>query len=89
MVQGEQRNKWQGPAAGGKDAVYAGCELEPTQWSATGGEWLLIGSFSIEFFFLFSPLCCSSIFGFPQRLLSERELLVGARFKLLSVGAGS
>ena len=36
LAQGEQRNKWQGPAAGGKDAVYAGCELEPTQWSATG-----------------------------------------------------
>ena len=32
---GEQRNKWQGPAGGGKDAVYAGCEIEPTQWSAT------------------------------------------------------
>jgi hypothetical protein len=25
----EQRNKWQGPASGGKDAVYAGWELEP------------------------------------------------------------
>jgi hypothetical protein len=34
LDQGEQRNKWQGPAVGGKDAVYAGCELEPTQWSA-------------------------------------------------------
>jgi hypothetical protein len=32
---GEQRNKWQGPAVGGKDAVYAGCELEPMEWSAT------------------------------------------------------
>jgi hypothetical protein len=30
-VQGEQRNKWQGPAGGGKDAVYAGCELEPME----------------------------------------------------------
>jgi hypothetical protein len=75
LAQGEQRNKWQGPAAGGKDAVYAGCELEPTQWSATDGVWVLIGSFSIEVFFLFS-LFCSSIFRLPQRLLSERELLV-------------
>ena len=24
-----------GPAAGGKDAVYAGCEIEPTERSAT------------------------------------------------------
>lgn len=40
LVQGEQRNKWQGPAGGGKDAVYAGCELEPMEWSATGVAWL-------------------------------------------------
>jgi len=25
LAQGLQRNKWQGPALGGKDAVYAGC----------------------------------------------------------------
>ena len=25
LAQGLQRNKWQGPAFGGKDAVYAGC----------------------------------------------------------------
>jgi hypothetical protein len=31
----EQRNKWQGPAVGGKDAVYAGCDLEPMERSAT------------------------------------------------------
>jgi hypothetical protein len=36
----EQRNKWQGPAGGGKDAVYAGCELEPMKWSATDVELL-------------------------------------------------
>jgi hypothetical protein len=35
LAQGEQRNKWQGPAVGGKDAVYAGCALEPMEWSAT------------------------------------------------------
>ena len=37
-----------GPAAGGKDAVYAGCELEPMEWSATkaGGS-----AFQLRFFF--------------------------------------
>jgi hypothetical protein len=25
---GEKRNKWQGPASGGKDAVYVGFDLE-------------------------------------------------------------
>jgi hypothetical protein len=46
-----------GPAAGGKDAVYAGCELEPTQWSATGGPCgSNRGSSSIGCFFLFSPV---------------------------------
>ena len=35
LAQGEQRNKWQGPAVGGKDAVYGGCALEPMEWSAT------------------------------------------------------
>jgi hypothetical protein len=34
----EQRNKWQGPAVGGKDAVYAGWELEPMERSAPGLE---------------------------------------------------
>jgi hypothetical protein len=33
----EQRNNWQGPAVlAGRIAVYAGCKLEPMQWSATG-----------------------------------------------------
>jgi hypothetical protein len=51
LVQGEQRNKWQGPAGGGKDAVYAGCELEPTQWSAIR---CLAGFFPVRFLlFLF------------------------------------
>jgi hypothetical protein len=31
-----QRNKWQGPAGGGKNAVYAGCELEPIPLRAAG-----------------------------------------------------
>jgi len=86
----EQRNKWQGPAVGGKDAVYAGCELEPMEWSAIGVGVALVSFLWIGFFLLFSPTPCSAVqsFGFPQRLLSERELSVGARFKLLSVGAG-
>ena len=75
LVQGEQRNKWQGPAAGGKDAVYAGCELEPTQWSATGGE-VLIGSFSIEFFFLFSLVLQFNFLASTNVCCPERELLV-------------
>ena len=33
-------DKWQRPAGGGKDAVYAGCELEPMEWSATDVELL-------------------------------------------------
>ncbi len=55
MVQGEQRNKWQGPAAGGKDAVYAGCEFELTQWSATGlgvSARVFLGSLSFLFVLL-------------------------------------
>jgi hypothetical protein len=88
----EQRNKWQGPAKGGKDTVYAGYELEPMEWSATdGGELLLLGFSRLVFFFSVCAAACSagSIFWLPQRLLSERELSVGARFKLLSVGVGS
>ena len=49
----------------------------------------LRGSSSIGFSFCFRPCSAVQFFGSPQRLLSERELLVGARFKLLSVGAGS
>ena len=41
----EQRNKWQGPAVGGKDALYAGWELEPMERSATGVE-LELNSYS-------------------------------------------
>ena len=74
----EQRNKWQGPAVGGKDAVYAGCELEPMEWSAIGVGVALVSFLWIGFFLLFSPTPCSAVqsFGFPQRLLSERELLL-------------
>jgi hypothetical protein len=64
LAQGEQRNKWQGPAGGGKDAVYAGCELEPTQWSATeAGSAFQLGFFSgsLPPFSVFA-LFCSSIF---------------------------
>ena len=34
----EKRNKWQGPASGGKDAVYVGFDLEQAQRSATEAE---------------------------------------------------
>jgi hypothetical protein len=87
----EQRNKWQGPAKGGKDTVYAGYELEPMEWSATDVGNCFGRFFSIVFFFSVCAAACSagSIFWLPQRLLSERELSVGARFKLLSVGVGS
>ena len=75
MVQGEQRNKWQGPAAGGKDAVYAGWELEPTQWSALGRVW-----FPIRGCLRLAPCFCfrwSAVqFFWLSRLLSERELCV-------------
>jgi hypothetical protein len=75
LAQGEQRNKWQGPAGGGKDAVYAGCELEPTQWSATeAGSAFELGFFSgsLPPFSVFA-LFCSSSFGPFNVLLSERE----------------
>jgi hypothetical protein len=73
LVQDEQRNKWQGPAAGGKDAVYAGCELEPITLRATGS-----CDPRLKVFLVYSSpvFACSAVqsFGFPQRLLSEREL---------------
>ena|ERR1700739_2245485 len=65
------------------------------QWSGAatdgGGELLLLGFSRLVFFFSVCAAACSagSIFWLPQRLLSERELSVGARFKLLSVGVGS
>jgi len=34
----EKRNKWQGPASGGKDAVYVGFDLEQAQRSAKQAE---------------------------------------------------
>ena len=46
----EQRNKWQGPAKGGKDTVYAGYELEPMEWSATDVGNCFGRFFSIGFF---------------------------------------
>ena len=50
---------------------------------------VLAGVFLGSVRFLFVLLAgATAIFWLPQRLLSERELL-GARFKLLSVGAGS
>jgi hypothetical protein len=65
-----------GPAGGGKDAVYAGCELEPMEWSAIGA-WSCFGKVFLDWLFL-SVFACSAVqsFGHPQRLLSERELLL-------------
>jgi hypothetical protein len=64
-----------GAAGGGKDAVYAGCELEPMEWSATKA---MICSGKVFSRLVFSAFCfCLFLvqsFGFPQRLLSEREL---------------
>jgi Shikimate 5'-dehydrogenase C-terminal domain len=39
-----------GPAGGGKDAVYAGCELEPMEWSAIKAGDLLFSAFQLRFF---------------------------------------
>jgi hypothetical protein len=74
---GEQRNKWQGPAVGGKDAVYAGCELEPTEWSATEAPsafWLGFFRF-VSSFFCFR-LCCSSIFWPSTSAVRTRAILL-------------
>jgi hypothetical protein len=68
-----------GPAGGGKDAVYAGCEIEPTEWSATEtGIRFVAKAFSpIRFLlFLFSPVLQFNLWP-SQRLLSERELFAG------------
>src|SRR5260370_27225822 len=87
----EQRNKWQGPAGGGKDAVYAGCEIEPTEWSATEAPsafWL--GFFPARFLlFLFSPCSAVQFFGPLNVCCPNASDVFGARFKLLSAGAGS
>jgi hypothetical protein len=94
LAQGEQRNKWQGPAGGGKDAVYAGCELEPMEWSATkaGGSAFQLRFFSPIRFSSLSVFACSAVqsFGFRQRLLSERELslmVLGLSFYPLEQGS--
>jgi hypothetical protein len=86
LDQGEQRNKWQGPAVGGKDAVYAGCELEPTRVRASALGFAKV-SFSGWFFFRCWPGSAVQSFGPLQRLLSDASCR--ARFKLLSAGAGS
>ena len=55
-----------------------GCELEPMEWSATDVGVGFGRFFSIGFFFSVFAAACSagSIFWLPQRLLSERELLL-------------
>ena len=61
------------------------------QWSGALPTWNCFGKVFLDWVFLFCfrrRVFCRFIFWLPQRLLSERELSVGARFKLLSVGAG-
>ncbi len=63
-----------GPAVGGKDAVYAGCELD-----TNGVERYRLSVAQVRFFldwFILSVFASSAVqsFGFGQRLLSEREL---------------
>ena len=85
MVQGEQRNKWQGPAGGGKDAVYAGCEIEPTEWSATKrGSAFQLGGFSpIRFLlFLFWPVLQFNLLALSTSAVRTRaiSLVLGLSF---------
>jgi hypothetical protein len=61
----------------GKDAVYAGCELEPMQWSATTRVDHRPKEFSLCFIlFLFPPVLQLNLLALCKRLLSERELFV-------------
>jgi hypothetical protein len=75
---------------GGKDAVYAGCELEPMQWSATGAvsplRQVFLGSLDL---FLSSPVLQFNLLTFTTSTVRTRAFGFGARFMLLSVGAGS
>ena len=85
MVRGEQRNKWQGPAAGGgKDAVYAGCEIEPTERSATeAGSAFQLGVL-LRFFppFLFSPVLQFNLLALSTSAVRTRaiSLVLGLSF---------
>ena len=84
MVQGEQRNKWQGPAGGGKDAVYAGCEIEPTERSATeAGSAFQLGVL-LRFFppFLFSPVLQFNLLALSTSAVRTRaiSLVLGLSF---------
>ena len=87
----EQRNKWQGPAGGGKDAVYAGCEIEPTQWSADRSAVRFSAKVFLRFASSFSVFAFSAVqsFGPLNVCCPNASDLFGARFKLLSAGAGS
>jgi hypothetical protein len=75
LVQGEQRNKWQGPAGGGKDAVYAGCEIEPTGVERYQSGMRVSAKHFLRFvssFFCFRPVLQFNLLA-SQRLLPERE----------------
>jgi hypothetical protein len=73
----EQRNKWQGgPPEAGRMPFMPAVNLN--QWSgALSGAWSCFGKVFLDWLFL-SVFACSAVqsFGHPQRLLSERELLL-------------
>jgi hypothetical protein len=76
-----------GPPEAGRMPFMPAVSLN--QWSGALPAQSWFGKvFPDAFFFLFSPSSAVQSFGFPQRLLSERELLWVLGFKLLSVGAG-
>jgi hypothetical protein len=71
--------------------VYAGCEIEPTERSATeAGSAFELGVL-LRFFPPFSVFACAAVqsFGPLNVCCPNASDLVGARFKLLSAGAGS
>jgi hypothetical protein len=77
-----------GPPQAGRMPFMPAVSLNQRSGVLPAGRVVLIGvllRLAVSFCF---RLFCSSIF-WLSRLLSERELLVVARFKLLSVGAGS
>jgi len=88
----EQRNKWQGPACG-KEAVYAGCDLEPIPVRAPCPRAVIVGkkfySIGLAPFVLglFRPVQQFNLLAlttFAVRNASSSFFMV-ARFKLLSV----
>jgi len=88
----EQRNKMAGARAQrGKDAVYAGCKLEPLTNARSGGcfigEGFSLGGFWVAPFFFSLPTFEFALFGLEPTFAVRNASILGiARFKLLSVG---